>query len=445
MEAKQVVTTWQTCGGRTDTRILQPEPDISAREGQLLNLYPEVGYQKLGTFGGAITDAAAATLEQMPEEKAQEIMEAYFGKNGIGYRAIRTHIDSCDFSTGQYSAVTDPEDTRLQSFSLSRDDARVIRWIQRAYQAAGEAIPVVLAPWSPLPFMKTNGSRIHGGHLKKECYEVWAKYLCRYVQEYLARGIRVTALSVQNEPNAVQTWDSCLYTPEEERVFLSRYLYPEFQRQGLSQIRFLIWDHNKERLYDRAKAVLTEETEPLVSGLAFHWYTGDHFDALRIVRERYPEKQLIFSEGCVEYSRFDQNQLRNAQIYGHDMLGNLRAGMNGFFDWNICLNMQGGPNYAGNYCEAPILCDTARGEVDYKLSFAYIGHFSRFLQPGAQHIGTTVYTESIEQVAFQNPDGSIAVVLLNRTDAALPVVLRMNGMLIPADLPPQSISTIIIS
>lgn len=442
MDAKQIITTCVGGAARTETRDLWPVPDVEEQENLLLNLYPEVDYQQVGFFGGAITDAVAATLEKMPEEKAQEVLEAYFGKTGIGYRAIRSHIDSCDFATGQYAAVTDPADTEFRSFSLSRDEARIIRWILRAYAVAGESLPVMLTPWSPPSFMKTNGSRTHGGHLKRDCYEAWAKYLCRYVREYLTRGIRVTALSVQNEPKAIQTWDSCLFTPEEERVFLSRYLYPEFQRQGLGHIRFFIWDHNKERLYDRARAVITEETENMVAGLAFHWYSGDHFDALRMVRERYPDKQLIFSEGCIEYSRFDRNQLRNAQMYGHDMVGNFRAGMNSFLDWNICLDEQGGPNYVGNYCEAPVICDTARGEVQYKLSFSHIGHFSRFVQPGARHIGTTVYTEAIEQVAFRNPDGSIAAVLLNRTEAQLPVTLRLNGTLIPAELPPQSISTV---
>ncbi|MGN1025907.1 MAG: glycoside hydrolase family 30 beta sandwich domain-containing protein [Faecousia sp.] len=445
MISKQTVTTYDGSHVHTDTMDLTPCPDTKAQELLLLNLYPDIAYQQIGTFGGAITDAVAATLEKMPEEKSREVMRAYFGPDGIGYRAIRTHIDSCDFSTEQYAAVTDANDRDFHSFSLEHDIAHNIYWIKQAYQAAGADLPVMLSPWSPPAFMKTNGSRTNGGHLKKEYYGAWARYLCRYVEEYIRQGIHVTALSIQNEPNAVQTWDSCLFSPEEERIFLSQYLYPQLCKEGLTEIGLYIWDHNKERLYDRAAEVITDETAPMIAGIAFHWYSGDHFDALRIVREQYPEKKLTFSEGCIEYSRFDQNQLANAQMYGHDIIGNLRAGMNNFFDWNICLDEHGGPNYVGNFCEAPVICDTVHRTVIYKLSFHYIRHFSKYLKPGAKRIATTIYTESIEQVAFLNPDGSIAVVLLNRTDKKLPVILRLKDTLIPSELPPMSISTIEIT
>lgn len=149
----------------------------------------------------------------------------------------------------------------------------------------------------------------------------------------------------------------------------------------MSDIQIYIWDHNKERMVDRACKVIDDSTADMVSGIAFHWYSGDHFDAVRIVSELFPDKHLVFSEGCIEYSRFDTNQLRNAQMYGHDMIGNFAAGMDGFIDWNICLNEHGGPNYVGNYCEAPIICDTENKVLYDKLSFHYISHFSSYIQP----------------------------------------------------------------
>ena len=172
----------------------------------------------------------------------------------------------------------------------------------------------------------------------------------------------------------------------------------------MSDIQIYIWDHNKERMVDRACKVIDDSTADMVSGIAFHWYSGDHFDAVRIVSELFPDKHLVFSEGCIEYSRFDTNQLRNAQMYGHDMIGNFAAGMDGFIDWNICLNEHGGPNYVGNYCEAPIICDTENKVLYDKLSFHYISHFSSYIQPKARHIATTIYSNEIEQVAFSNPD-----------------------------------------
>ena len=419
-------------------------PDTGGQELGLVNLYPEMGYQEVSFFGGAITDAVGAVLEGMPPEKAREVIDACFGPRGLGYRAIRTHIDSCDFATGQYSAVTDPGDKSLRTFSLARDERRILPWIRAACDAAGENLPVMLSPWSPPPFMKTNGSRNGGGHLKKECYPLWARYLCRYIREYRDRGINVTALSVQNEPNAAQTWDSCLYTPEEERTFLAEYLYPRLRRAGLGDVDVYIWDHNKERLFDRACAEIDRRTDHMVAGLAFHWYSGDHFDALRLVREKFPGKKLLFSEGCIEYSRFGRDQLANAQMYAHDMLGNFRAGMNGFLDWNIVLNEEGGPNHVGNYCEAPLIWNAGTGEVEDKLSYHYIGHFSRYVRPGAQRVATTNFSDRLEVAAFRNPDGTLAVIFLNRTQRPFPVALRLDGHILPVDLEGNSIATAVI-
>lgn len=444
MTVKQVISTFVNGTAETEENLIRPDTE-EGQELYLLNIYPHVQYQEIDFFGGAITDAVAATLEKMSDERAQEVIDAYFGPDGIGYKGIRTHIDSCDFSTEQYSAISDPEDAELVTFSLEHDLRRTIRWIKRAYAAAGQALPVMLSPWSPPGFMKSNQSRVGGGHLKKEYYDRWARYLCRYITEYRALGINVRALSVQNEPNATQTWDSCLFTAEEERVFLSEYLYPRMQEAGLDDVDIYIWDHNKERLFDRAEAVITSDNTHLIAGMAFHWYSGDHFDALRLVRERFPKLKLVFSEGCIEYSRFDDNQLTNAQMYGHDMIGNLSAGMNGFLDWNICLDENGGPNYVANYCEAPIICDTKRNELTYKLSFTYISHFSKYILPGAKRIATTIYSDKIEQVAFVNPDNSIIVIAQNRTKEAVPVILRIGTTLFRSQAPAESISTFAIN
>jgi glucosylceramidase len=444
MEATLFLTTFDGERATARRESIAFRSDEGGQELGLVNLYPEMRYQEIFSFGGAITDAVGAILERLPTERAQEIIDAYFGPEGIGYRAIRTHIDSCDFSTDQYSAVTDRSDMELRTFSLERDERRIIPWIKAACRAAGRDLPVMLSPWSPPAFMKTNGSRNGGGRLKKECYPLWARYLCRYVKEYRVRGVNVTSLSVQNEPNAAQTWDSCLYTPEEEREFLADHLYPRLRKDGLEDVEVYVWDHNKERLFDRACAEIDCRTDHMIAGLAFHWYSGDHFDALRLVREKFPDKKLIFSEGCIEYSRFDKNQLANAQMYAHDILGNLCAGMNGFLDWNIALNEAGGPNHVGNYCEAPVICDSAAGTTEYRLSFRYISHFSRFIQPGARRVATTNFSDRLEVAAFQNPDGTLAVIFLNRTHDKFSVALRLDGRILPVELKESSIATVII-
>lgn len=444
MKATQISTLFNNTAVFLKSKHIPIQPD-TGQERNLLNIYPHIQYQSIDSFGGAITDAVAATLEKMPKQLAREVMDAYFGPDGIGYRSIRTHIDSCDFSTEQYAAVNDPLDHDFRHFSLEHDLRRNIRWIKEAYRSAGKPLPVILTPWSPPAFMKTNHSRIGGGHLKKEYYAAWAHYLCRYIQSYQEQEIQVQALTIQNEPNAVQTWDSCLFSAEEERLFLLDYLYPCLIKNHLEHIEIYIWDHNKERLFDRAEAVLTEQALPIVTGAAFHWYSGDHFDALRLVREHFPGIKLISSESCIEYSRFDANQLKHAQLYGHDMIGNLAAGMNMFLDWNICLDEHGGPNYVGNYCHAPVVCHVQEQRLSYQLSFHYISHFSRFIQPFARRIASTVYTDVLEQVAFQNPDQSIVIVIQNQSKEALPLTIRINGQLLSVSILAESITTIVLA
>ena len=419
--------------------------DLNNQELEVVNLYPEVTFQEVTGFGGAITESVGVTLGKMPEDMAQNVIRAYFGQDGLGYTLIRSHIDSCDFSLSNYSAVEDEGDLEFNTFSISRDEEHIIPYIQAASQAAGKFVPVMLTPWSPPAFMKTNGSRNGGGRLKTECYAAWAAYLCRYITEYRRRGINVAMLSLQNEPNANQTWDSCLFSAQEEKVFLRDYLGPALQKDGLDNIGVYIWDHNKERMFDRALAIIDDETSPFIEGVAFHWYSGDHFDALRLVNQVFPDKKLLFSEGCIEYSRFDaDNQLENAQLYAHDMIGNFNAGMNAFIDWNIALDQNGGPNHARNYCEAPIICDTERGILQKRLSFYYIEHFSRYIQPGAVRIATTQFTSKLEITAFRNPNQLLVLVMLNREQHPINSFVRLDDQLLPVSAPQNSISTVLI-
>lgn len=438
-----IVTTLEENGRLAEhTAELAGVPDENNQELYLVNLYPQVRYQTILGFGGAITEAVGLVLGALPPEQARQLLNAYYGPGGIGYSLVRTHLDSCDFTGENYCAIQ-PGDVDFTTFSLHHDEKNIIPYIHMAEELAGTKLPVMLSPWSPPAFMKTNGSRNGGGKLRPEYADLWARYICKYIHEYRKRGIRVTRISIQNEPNAVQTWDSCLYSAREEREFLRDHLHPALVENGLGDLEVFVWDHNKERMFERAAQCITPETDKMIAGVAFHWYSGDHFDAVRLVRECFPDKLLMFSEGCIEYSRFDKTQaLKNAQMYAHDMIGNLNAGMNLFVDWNIALNENGGPNHVENYCEAPVICDTRSGKVEYKPSFYYIAHFSRYIKKGARRIATTCYSGKVEVTAFENPDGSIVVVLLNRTDEELPAILRLKQVLFNACCPAHSISTV---
>ncbi|WML49071.1 glucosylceramidase [Neobacillus sp. PS3-34] len=341
MNIKLVTTTYQEDNKNTFESSKAFSVDRGV-EMKVVNIYPEMEYQTFDGFGGAITEAAGYTFSLMSEEKQKRILDAYFGSNGNRYNLIRTHIDSCDFSVGQYAALEDPEDTGFNSFSLERDEKYIIPLLKEAQQMAGKTLSVMLSPWSPPAFMKTNGQRTEGGSLKPEYRQFWAEYICHYIKQYRNKGFAVDMITIQNEPNATQTWDSCLYSSEQEKEFLRDYLYPSLMANGLEDLEVCIWDHNKERMFERACEIIDKDTDKMVQGIAFHWYTGEHFDAIKLVREKFPDKKLIFTEGCVEYSRFSEaGQLANAQMYAYDIIGNINAGMNSFIDWNILLNKEG--------------------------------------------------------------------------------------------------------
>lgn len=422
--------------------VFRQDPGI---ENQAVNLYPDSTYRTLEGFGGAITDSAAYVYSLMDGAQKKELMQSYFTQEGMNYGLVRIHLDSCDFSLEQYEAMSDPADSGLESFSFSRTEKYILPMLRDAQEAAGKPLELMLSPWSPPAFMKTNHQRAQGGGLKPEYRQLWAEYLCRYIQEFQNRGFKVRRISLQNEPRAVQTWDSCLFTAQEQREFLVRFMRPAMLRHGLEDIEIFLWDHNKERAYEWMQDILDEETEPMVAGLAFHWYSGDHFEALELLRQRYPDKQLIVSESCIEFSKFaGESETLNALRLSHEIIGDLNHGMTAFYDWNLLLDEKGGPNYVENYCLAPYLYDTSRKKLMPQLLQKHIAHFSHYLLPGAVQIGYSRYTEQIDVTAWKRPDDRIAVVLLNKSEQIMQVCLRMEGFVAECLLCPQSITTGII-
>lgn len=420
-------------------------PDEKRQEGEVINLYPDKTYQTIQGFGAALTESAGYALSRMSSEKRKEVIDAYYGPEGIGYTIGRVHMDSCDFSLGNYCAVEKQDDPEFKDFDLSRDAQYVQPLIFEVSESLGKPVPLLLSPWSPPAFMKDTGMRNGGGHLKKECYQAYADYIAKYISEYRKLGIHIAWMTVQNEPIAVQTWDSCEYTPQEEKEFLRDHLYPTLKEKGLGDVGLYIWDHNKERTYERACDIVDETTKDMIAGVAYHWYSGDHFDTLSMVREDFPQLSLMHSEGCVELARFKGQEGRgpaHAFHYAHDIIGDLNHGMNYWIDWNLVLDETGGPNHVDNFCDAPIICDGSTDSVIRKPMFYAVAHFSQHIKPGAVRIASSVYSPEIEITAAKNPDGSIVLVAMNTTGTTKTVNLRINQKTTRVMLWAKSISTI---
>ena len=251
-------------------------------------------------------------------------------------------------------------------------------------------------------------------------------------------------MTLQNEPHAVQTWDSCIWTAEEQKIFLRDYMWPAMINRGLTDIKIYLWDHNKERVYEWMRDVLDKTTEKMIAGAAVHWYSGDHFEALDICREKYPEKKLIVSEICFEYRVYGNVEPSFAAVkFSREVMGDLNHGVSAFCDWNLLLDETGGPCYAKNFCLAPFLFDSKSNKLTPQLLQKYMEAFSTAIVPGAVRVAATRYTETIEVTGWKRPDGSIAVLFLNKTDEEKPVCLRIDDKEACLTLAPKSLSTAI--
>jgi O-Glycosyl hydrolase len=228
---------------------------------------------------------------------------------------------------------------------------------------------------------------------------------------------------------------------------------------GLAEhVGIYIWDHNKERAIEFAAEFLDGTTMGLVDGIAFHCYSGDHFEAVRMLKEKYPDKTLMLSECCEMHSPGEVLTLpflspsyksegtvhyQDAAHYAHDIIGNLNAGMNRWIDWNLLLDRKGGPRHVRGGCTAPLVANDD-GSFYVSLIHHYISHFSKYIQPGAKRIGFSKYSDAIEMTAVKNPDGQYVMIFLNQSSEDKGCALRINGKIMQVELTAHTISTIIV-
>lgn len=424
----------------------------------IVKIAPEKTGQTFLGFGGALTESSGYVLDKLSPEKRQAVLTAYFdADSGHGYALARTHVNSCDFSLENWACVPQKDET-LESFSMQRPLAYQVPLLKDALKTAGNALKLMVSPWSPPGWMKDNGEMNHGGKLLPGYYGLWARYFRRFLDELKALGIPVWSVTVQNEPEATQVWDSCRWTGTEEADFAVNHLGPELEKAGYS-VPILVWDHNRDRLKDRfEESMAVKGADRYIGGVAFHWYSGDQYDNVAWVAEHYPDKILAFTEGCVEGGP-RPGAWFTGERYAHNIINDLNSGCTAWIDWNIALDTEGGPNHVGNFCDAPVLVDTENGTYEFQSSYWYIGHFSRFIRPGAVRVGVALDSwmvpacvdgrmgNMMEATAFRNRDDSVALVLCNRTEADMIYLVEDpgTGEKTPYRCPPRGIQTILFS
>lgn len=441
MKIKEMVVTTaeKTLEQQVSPRVT---PDISTENG-VLNVYHDVKRQTWLGFGSALTDAAAYSYGSLPKEQQAEILRLLFSKKeGLGYDFGRMHIGSCDFTREEY-AYTKPGDRDMKTFDLGMDRDYILPMVKDIVAASPE-ISLFASPWSPPAWMKSNGTTRFGGELLDEWKAPWAEYVARYIESYAAEGVSIPLMTVQNEPWAAQTWESCKYTAEGEAELIRDYLGPVMDAHKIP-MKFIIWDHNKERVYERARDTLKDPAvRERVWGIGFHWYSGDHFDALSLTHEKFPEQVLIETEYCLGAAAggvFTTGTMR----YAREILNNMNHGVQAAVDWNILLDETNGPyHFRASGAGAPIHVNTQTKAFAVQPMYYGVAHFSKYIPRGSVCLATSSFDPDISLTAFERPDGKVTVVAINEADVKKTAYLRMDDHTAPLFLEPNSIATMII-
>lgn len=412
---------------------------------------PGKTFQSFVGIGGAITDASAETFAKLSEQNQKKLLDAYYSNDtGIRYTIARTNINSCDFSSGSYTYVAD-NDKELKTFNIVHDTKFKTPLIKKALAATNNNLSIFASPWSPPGWMKDNNDMLHGGKLLPEYYQSWADYYVRFIQSYEAEGIPIWGLTVQNEPMAKQKWESCIYSAEDEMNFVKNYLGPTLQRANLSDRKLIVWDHNRDLMLHRASTIFNDpEANKYVWGIGFHWYEDwsggrQMTENVAKVYDTWQDKNLIFTEGC--NGPYDPNGMMDWELgerYGQSMINDFNNGVVAWTDWNILLDETGGPNHVKNFCFAPIHANVAKDELIFTNAYYYIGHFSKFIMPGAKRVLCSSSRSHLLTTAFLNPDGELVIVVMNDSGKPANYLLSIGNQVAKTTAMPHSISTLVV-
>jgi glucosylceramidase len=441
-----------------------------------ISIHPEKKFQTITGFGGSFTEASASLLNRLSAANRDLILKAYFGKEGADYTLTRTHINSCDFSLKNYAYANVPGDKKLENFSIDEDRNDLIPMIKAAQKISKDGFKIIASPWTAPPWMKDNNDW-RGGKLLPEYRETWALYFSRYIREYQKEGIDIWGITVENEPlGNDKNWESMHFTPEEMTGFVQDYLGPHLEKEGLGQIKILGFDQNRGEELEKWADVMykNKETSKYFDGMAIHWYasTYDYFPAsLQHTHKRAPDKHLINTEACVdgqvpawqndewywkpeakdwgwtwapENQKYLHPKYEPVFRYARDIIGCLNNHVDGWIDWNMVLDKQGGPNWFKNWCTAPVIVDPEKDEVYFTPLFYTLSHFSKFIRPGAVRIELSNPDSELMTTAVQNKDGSIAIVLFNPAEKEKNIRLGLSNRSVGTRISAKAIQTILI-
>lgn len=470
------ITVWET--NSEGEHLVQKTEFARAEKTVRIEVNSNDERQTLVGIGGSFTEATSSLLAKMSKEKRQEVIDAYFGPDGARYSLTRTHVGSCDFSRGHYCYDEVKGDTALEHFSIAPDEETLLPLIKDAQAVSQDGFRIVASPWTAPFWMKDNQEYV-GGVLLPEYQQVYADYLVKYLEAYKAEGVDIWGITPVNEPYGNNNnWESMYFDPLYEAAFVRDYMGPSLERAGFGDVQILAYDQNRLDIPKWMDAILSDSTTAkYFGGIAVHWYesTVEWFpEMLTYAHEKAPNKYIIETEGCCDaevphwkddkwywqcegtdwgwdWAPEEQKHLHPKYVpvfrYARDLIGCLNNWVGGWIDWNMVLDRQGGPNWAKNWCLAPVIVDVDSDEVYFTPMYYAMAHFSRFLRPEAKVLGVTCDSDNhdVMATAVRNPDGSLAVVVINQGNEPVGLNLSIDGEQYNLSIAKQAIQTITIN
>jgi glucosylceramidase len=470
---KLMVDVYETsASGNKLTKVSGFTPE---KNSSIIKLDPDQKFQKITGFGGSFTEASASLLNRLSKDKRDTVIQAYFSEKGANYSLTRTHMNSCDFSLSQYSYSPVEDDIHLEHFTIKEDQEDLIPMIKDALKVSKDGFKIIASPWTAAPWMKDNNAWV-GGKLLPKYYDTWALFFSKYINAYKKEGIDIWGFTVENEPLGNNSnWESMHFSPDEMTNFVQNHLGPRLEKD-MHQVKILGFDQNREDLKEWVDSMYqSEASSNYFDGTAIHWYASTYevyAKELLYAHNKAPSKYLIQTEACIDsqipvwkddawYWRkeatdwgFDWAQEKDKHLhpkyapvnrYARDIIGCLNNWVDGWVDWNMVLDTQGGPNWFKNWCIAPVIVDPKKDEVYFTPLYYTMAHFSKYIRPDATVIGLENSDIELKVTAAENTDGSIAVVVFNEGTTQKSFKLSLGENESTITISAQAIQTILIN
>lgn len=396
-------------------------------------------FQSIDGFGYTLTGGSAMLLHRMDSKARAALLHELFSTEGnsIGVSYLRISIGASDLDDRVFSYDDLPEgqtDTKLEKFSLAPDREHLIP-VLKEILAINPTIKILGSPWSPPTWMKTNNNS-KGGSLKPEYYDAYAQYFIKYIQGMKAEGIRIDAITIQNEPLHPGNNPSLLMLANDQAEFIKKSLGPAFQKAKIDTKIFL-YDHNADRP-DYPISILNDpEAKKYVDGSAFHLYAGP-ITALTEVHNAHPDKNLYFTEQWIGAPGNLKGDL--AWHVKTLIIGGPRNWSRTVLEWNLAADPKQQPHTPGGCTECLGAITVDGNTITRNPAYYNVAVASKFVRPGSVRIQSNTF-ETLPNVAFKTPNGRKVVVVLNTQESAQAFNIRDNGKLLSTSLPAGSVGT----